>query len=74
MNLENIIDEISISNRELRYELVDIIKNDVEVKRCNLNTEDYVDMFFALFKEKSATNCIVQGQSNNLVKRVKYII
>jgi len=73
MNLKNIIDEINISNSELRCELVDI-KNDVEVIRCNLNTEDDVDIFFALFKEKSATNWIVQGQLNNPVRCVKYLI
>jgi hypothetical protein len=70
MNLKNIIDEINISNSEL----VNIIKNDVEVIHCNLNTEDDVDIFFALFKEKSATNWITQGQLNNSVRRVKYII
>jgi hypothetical protein len=71
MNLKNIIDKISKS--ELHCEL-DIIKNDVEVIHCNLNTEDDVDIFFALFKEKSATNWIVQGQFNNAVRCVKYII
>jgi hypothetical protein len=47
MNLKNIIDEIS--NSELRCEL-DIIKNDVEVIRCNLNTED--DDIFLLYSKK----------------------
>jgi hypothetical protein len=56
MNLKNIIDEINVSNSELRCELVDIIKNNVEVIRCNLNTEDDVNIFFALFEEKIATN------------------
>jgi len=51
MNLKNIIDEINISNSDLHCELVDI-KNDVEVIRCNLNTEDDVDKFFAIFKKK----------------------
>jgi len=45
----------------LRCELVDN-KNDVAVIRCNLNTEDDADVFFAIFKEKSATNWIVWGQ------------
>jgi hypothetical protein len=45
MNLKNIIDEIS--NSEL-----DIIKNDVEVIRCNLNTEDDVDIFLLYSKKK----------------------
>jgi hypothetical protein len=74
MNLKNIIDKINISNSEFRCELVDIIKNGVEVIRCILNTEDDVDIFFALFKEKSATNWIVQGQLNNPVRCVKYIM
>jgi hypothetical protein len=74
MNLKNIINEINISNSELRCELVDIIKNDVKVIRCNLNTEDDVDIFFALFKEKSVINWIVQGQLNNPVRCKKYII
>jgi len=73
MHLKNIIDEINISNSDLRCELVDI-KNDVAVIRCNLNTEDDVDIFFAIFKEKSATKWIVQGQLNNPVRCVNYII
>lgn len=73
MNLKNIIDEINISNSDFHCELVEI-KNDVEVIRCNLNTEDDVEKFFAIFKEKSATNWIVQGQLNNPVRCVIYII
>jgi hypothetical protein len=49
MNLKNIIDEIS--NSELRCEL-DIINIDIEVIRCNLNTEDDVDIFLLYSKKK----------------------
>lgn len=59
MYLKNIIDEINICNSNLRCELVDIMNN-VEVIRCNLNTEDDVNIIFVLFKEKSNTNWIVQ--------------
>jgi hypothetical protein len=43
------------------------------VIRCNLNTEDDVNIFFALFEEKIATNWIAQGQLNNPVRCVKYV-
>jgi len=73
MDIKNIIDEINNSNSDLRCELEDI-KNNIAVIRCNLNTADNVEIFFDLFKEKSATNWIVQGQLNNPVKFIKYII
>jgi len=73
MDIKNIIDEINNSNRDLHCELVDI-KNNIAVIRCNLNTADDVEICFDLFKEKSATNWIVQGQLKNPEKFVKYII
>ncbi|XP_060845569.1 uncharacterized protein LOC132925167 [Rhopalosiphum padi] len=64
--------EINNSNRDLRCELVDI-KNNIAVIRCNLNTADDVEIFFDLFKEKSATNWIIQGQLKYPEKILHYV-